>query len=654
MALATLSGITKSFGGQDVLRGIDLQFEPRERVALVGANGAGKSTLLRIIAGREQPDEGTVSRGRRARIGYLAQDANFHSKLTLREAMLEAFSGLRRQQQRLRELEAELAAAGSNPAAWQSETLEQYTQLMERFEQGGGYDYERRLEQVLTGLGFARERWDRPARELSGGERTRAQLGRLLLEEPDILLLDEPTNHLDLATTEWLESFLRDWRHLLIVVSHDRYFLDRVTTRTVEILEGKAESYPAPYSRYLDLRAARYARQHKEFKAQQEQIARTEEFIERNRAGQRARQARGRQTRLDRVERLADAPGQEQVRIQLAATEASGEVALATTRLRIGFKDAQLLRVPNTQVRRGTTVALLGPNGSGKSTVLRTLINQIPPLGGTFQWGHNVQVAYYAQGHEHLNPRRTMLQEVMATRPMDEGTARNLLARFLFTGDDVFKTIGSLSGGERSRVALAKLAIQPSNALLLDEPTNHLDIPARQVLEEVLRDYDGTIIMVSHDRYFIQALAEEIWAVEDGVIRIYRGTYEEYLSLREQGRYQQEEPERPTAADRQSAAKAKRAAGAERRARPVHVEPGIAWDHGLATLVERAGRLERQVLDASETLAAPGARPLDELVALTRQQAAERRDLQGATDDLLAALWHELRRDPLEEPARTS
>ena len=353
MAIITLSGVSKSYAGHEVLRGVDLQVEPKERVALVGANGAGKSTLLRIISGREHVDEGSVQRYRRLSVGYLAQEATFQSRHTLREALLEAFAGLRQQQAQLRELEAELAAAGANPAAWSAETLERYTELMERFEQRGGYSYEQRLEQVLTGLGFAREQWDHPASELSGGQRTRAHLGRLLLEEPDILLLDEPTNHLDLATTEWLENFLIAWPHTLIVVSHDRYFLDRVTKRTVEIVEGKLESYPAAYTRFLALRDERNARRHKEYVAQQETIAKTEEFIRRFQAGQRAREARGRQTRLDRVERLADVPREERLHFNLESGPASGQVVLATTRLRIGFPDKQLLRVANTQVLRG-------------------------------------------------------------------------------------------------------------------------------------------------------------------------------------------------------------------------------------------------------------------------------------------------------------
>ncbi len=647
MAVLTLTGVTKNYAGHDVLRGVDLQIDPRERVAIVGANGAGKSTLLRLIAGRESPDSGTVQRERRLRIGYLAQEATFHSKSTLREGLLEAFAGLRRQQQRLRELEAELAEAGTNPAAWSAEILEQYTSVMERFEHQGGYGYEQRVEQVLSGLGFERERWDRPARELSGGQRTRAHLGRLLLEEPDVLLLDEPTNHLDLATTEWLETFLGAWPQVLVVVSHDRYFLDRVTRRTVELVDGQAESYPAPYTRYVVLRAERYARRHKEFVAQQEDIARTEEFIRRYGAGQRAREARGRQTRLDRVERLADAPKDEQLRPQLAAASASGQVVLVTTRLRIGFKDHQLLRLPNLQLRRGARVALLGPNGSGKSTLLRTLVGELPPLGGAFEWGHNVQLGYYAQAHEGLNLRHTVLEEILDARPMEEGEARTMLARYLFTAEEVFKRVGDLSGGERSRVALAKLTLQPANLLLLDEPTNHLDINARQVLETVLHDYPGTLIMVSHDRYFITAVADTIWAVEDGVVRVYAGGYDDYLKLHEQHRYQPEEVE-PAVVEPASARRKPRGRPIKAAA-PARAAPTEHWEEPIAGLVERVATLERKVRAATDSLTYVGARDVSTLLDLARARQSLDADLHGATEALLSAFREELRRNPLHE-----
>ncbi|HZS91690.1 MAG TPA: ABC-F family ATP-binding cassette domain-containing protein [Chloroflexota bacterium] len=536
MAVITLQQVSKSFGGTPVLTNLSVQFERGERVGMVGANGAGKSTVLRLIAGREKPDTGSIHIARHLRIGYLPQEANFRSDRTLRDAMLAVFHDLRDQAARLRELEGRLAEAGTNPAAWDPAVLEDYTGLMERFEERGGYRFEQRVEQVLTGLHFPRELWDQPASQLSGGQRTRARLARLLLEEPDFLLLDEPTNHLDLATTEWLENFLSNWTSGLVVVSHDRYLLDRVTRRTVEIANGRADSYPAPYSRFLYLRAERNRRRQKEYQAQREHIARTEEFIRRYGAGQRAREARGREKRLNRLERL-EAPTNRPAPLkglQLGG-QRSGDIVLSTVRLRIGYPGHQLLALPNIQVTRGQRIALIGPNGTGKTTLLRTLASEMPPLGGSFAWGTNVEVGYYAQAHEGLRRDRTVLAQLLDVRPMGEEAARGYLARFLFTGDDVNKAVADLSGGERSRLALACLTMQKANMLLLDEPTNHLDIAARDALEDVLSEYNGTMLFVSHDRYFISAVATTIWAVEDGVVRVYPGDYEEYLEARARG-----------------------------------------------------------------------------------------------------------------------
>ena len=545
MAVITLQNVTKAFGGLRVLTGLSVGFERGERVGLVGANGAGKSTVLRIIAGREKPDEGTVHVARRLRLGYLPQETNFHSDRTLREAMLAVFADLREQAARLRELEGRLAEGGANPAAWDAALLEDYTALLARFEERGGYTHENRVEQVLDGLGFARDLWDRPAATLSGGQRTRARLARLLLEEPDFLLLDEPTNHLDLETTEWLEGFLGAWRGGVVVVSHDRFFLDKVTRRTVEIVTGQAESYPAPYSRYLYLRAERYRRQEKEYEAQQARIGRTEEFIRRYGAGQRAREARGRQKRLDRLERVEAAPQQRDAVAGLRLREGarSGDIVLSTVRLRAGYTGKPLLALPNVTVTRGQRIALIGPNGCGKSTLLRTLIGEIPPLGGSFAWGANVEPGYYAQSHEGLRRDRTLLATLQDVRPMGEQEARSYLARFLFTGDDVSKRVGDLSGGERSRVALARLTLQRANMLLLDEPTNHLDIASRDALERVLCDYDGAMLFVSHDRYFIDAVATTIWAVADGAVYVYPATYSAYVEARAAGHLPRTSPD---------------------------------------------------------------------------------------------------------------
>lgn len=536
MAVITAQSVTKVYGGLPVLTGATVSLEGGERVGLVGANGAGKSTLLKIIAGHEKPDGGTVHIARRVHLGYLPQEARFHSEKTLREAMLTVFVRLQEVRVRLRELEALLETRG-DPATWDPALLQEYTLLLGEFEERGGYSYESRIEQVLGGLGFAPESLDEPASHLSGGQQTRARLARLLLEEPDFLLLDEPTNHLDLETTEWLERFLSSWSAGLVIVSHDRRFLDKVTRRTVEIIDGGAESYPAPYSRYLYLRAERYCHQQKSFEGQQAQIAKTEDFIRRYKAGQRSKEARGRQTRLDRLDRLTGAPDQRDALRPLRFEEGTrgGEVALSTVRLRIGYPGKGLLTVPNSQVARRERVALIGANGAGKSTLLRTLMGEIAPLGGSFSWGANSVVAYYSQTHEGLHLQWTALQELQEARPMSEEEARGYLGRFAFSGDDVFKKVGDLSGGERSRLALARLTLHTANLLLLDEPTNHLDIASRDALEDVLNAYNGTLIFVSHDRYFIDALATSVWVIDDGIVRAYRGTYSEYVAAREKG-----------------------------------------------------------------------------------------------------------------------
>ena len=637
MAVISLQNISKSFGDTPVLDGLSVAFERGERVGLVGSNGAGKSTVLRIIAGREKADTGVVHVARGVRLGYLPQEANFRSDRTLREALLAVFHDLREGAKRLRELEERLGERGANPAEWDTAVLEEYTDLLARFEQRGGYTYEGRVEQVLSGLGFARDLWDKPATALSGGQRTRARLARLLLEEPDFLLLDEPTNHLDLETTEWLETFLAGWRRGLVVVSHDRYFLDKVSRRTVEVVGGKAESYPAPYSRYLYLRAERYRRQQKEYQTQQTRIAKTEEFIRRNSAGQRAKEARGRQKQLDRLERVEGAPrGRDALgSLRLGAGTRSGEVVLSTVRLRVGYPGKSLLALPNVQVGRGQRIALIGPNGAGKSTLLRTLVGEILPLGGSFAWGSNVEVGYYAQGHEGLRRDRTVLAEVQDARPMNEEMARGYLGRFLFTGEDVFKRVGDLSGGERSRVALARLTLRQANMLLLDEPTNHLDIAARDALEGVLRGYDGTIVFVSHDRYFIDAVATTIWSVEDGVMRVYPGTYAAYREARARGLPPPPAPDdvlTPARPARQHARRAERPTG------PALVPFGEARDAEVAALMEAARTLEEARHGLGSRLARLQGQTLDGLVGLADEHARAQEELEASDARLLAAI----------------
>jgi ATP-binding cassette subfamily F protein 3 len=398
------------------------------------------------------------------------------------------------------------------------------------------------VQQVLDGLGFSRELQESPIAHLSGGQQRRVALGRLLLQEPDLLLLDEPTNHLDLAALEWLEAYLQEWKGALLVVEHDRYFLDALVSRIIELASGAIEEYPGNYTRYLHLREERYERRLREYEEQQDYIQRTEAFIRRYRAGQRSRQARGRAKLLGRLERLSRPQDLQPMRLELKPLVESGRTVLATEELVAGYASAPggapgaLVRVPDLEIRRGERIALLGPNGSGKTTLLRTLIGRLPPLRGRVLLGQQVRIGYYSQTHEDLHPERTLLDEIREVGALSEEVARDLLARFLFVGDDVFKPVGTLSGGERSRIILARLALQGPNVLVLDEPTNHLDLPARQLLEEVLSAFSGTLLFVSHDRYLIDRLATRLWVIEDAALTIWEGNYTAYRLARQHQR----------------------------------------------------------------------------------------------------------------------
>jgi ATP-binding cassette subfamily F protein 3 len=536
MPIVSIIGVGKSFGAERIFAEVSFQINEQDRIGLIGPNGAGKSTLLNILAGREEADEGTIALARNSRIGYLTQTTDFHPQKSLREEMLTVFGEVRSWERELSELALELATpAAQNDNALHEQLLNRYDDLQTRFEHVGGYTYENRIDQVLDGLGFTREQQEAPVAYLSGGQLTRAALAKLLLQEPDLLLLDEPTNHLDLAALEWLETYLSGWRGAMVVVAHDRYFLDKIVARTIELAFGRIEEYPGNYTKYLRLREERVDRRMREYEAQQAHIAHTEEFIRRYKAGQRSREARGRQkllNRLERVERPQDFP---EMHFAFASVVDSGQVVLSTQKLVVGYPPADqhseptvLVRVADLELLRSDRVGLLGPNGAGKTTLLRTIIGEIPPISGQVYPGHNVRIGYYSQTHSGLNPNRAVVDEIRQMSAMSEDAARSFLARFLFTGDDVFKAIGALSGGERSRVALAKLTLQGSNFLVLDEPTNHLDLQSRQFLEEVLGEFEGTLLFVSHDRYFIDSLATKVWVIEDEVLTPYMGNYSEY------------------------------------------------------------------------------------------------------------------------------
>jgi ATP-binding cassette subfamily F protein 3 len=631
MSLVVVTDLTKSFGAELIFAGVSFRIEAHDRIGLVGPNGAGKSTLLNLLAGRLEPDGGTIAFEHGVTTGYLPQIADFHPTRTLYEEMLTVFERVRAWQSELTDLAERMGdpALLARPDEY-GVVLERYGEVQARIEHAGGYTLEQRVRQVLDGLGFSREQQAAPAAHLSGGQQTRAALGKLLLQEPDLLLLDEPTNHLDLAALEWLEGYLNTWRGAVIVVSHDRYFLDRVTGKTLEIAHERAEEYPGNYTRYVQLREERLARWWKEYEAQQEYIARTEEFVRRYKAGQRSKEARGRQTLLDRMERIERPPQERAITFKLGANIQSGEQVLTTEKLEVGFpagaRSAGLrVRVADTLVRRGERVGLIGPNGGGKTTLLRTIIGELAPLEGRVTLGHNVQVGYYAQTHEGLNPRSTVLDEIRRASHLSEEGARSYLGRFLFSGDDVFKPIGALSGGERSRVALAKLTLQGANYLVLDEPTNHLDLPARQMLENILANYDGTMVFVSHDRYFVDALATQLWVLADGEITAHPGNYTTYRTRQQQAAF---------AAQAQAAREAQVArstAAREREREAALTGTGRAGTRSveqieaeITALEARISEIERALDDAS---AAADVARITELAAEYEREQARLEDL---------------------------
>lgn len=527
MAILTTTNLSKSFGPDDIFEGIDLSIPQGAKIALVGPNGAGKTTLIRLLVGLDAPTEGTLNIAKDTRIGYLPQNPVMEGDGTVHDEMLRAFESVIALEAELTRL---LDTLDDNPAA-----LEQYGRLQEQFERGGGYTYENTIQQVLGGLGFPPELYDRPLSILSGGQKTRALLARLLLEKPDLLVLDEPTNHLDINAIEWLENYLRAFDGAVLIVSHDRYFMDNVAENIWELEWGGLETYRGNYSHYLRQREERHERRIKDFEAQQEFIAKEQDYIRRNIAGQNTAQAKGRLRRLDRLmasENLVKAPRRRSaLHIRLQADGRTGDQVLKAKNLAVGYT-TPLFHTPELLLLRGEVAAIIGPNGAGKSTFLKTILGHIPPLSGEYDWGAQVHIGYFAQAHEDLIVENTLLDEILRVENLPVSQARNYLASYLFTGDDVFRKISTLSGGERGRLALAKLALAGANVLLLDEPTNHLDIPAQEVLQDVLSGFEGSILLVSHDRYLVDALATQIWHIAPGQLSLFKGNYAEYLAER--------------------------------------------------------------------------------------------------------------------------
>ena len=529
MIILTVQNLQKAFGGNAVLKNVNLTLQDHQRMGLVGVNGCGKTTLLRILAGKEHHDGGDVSLMKGIRIGYMEQQYAPTGDQTVFEELRQVYEPVFAKEEKLRDLERQMASAGETEL---KRLGEQYTRLSDEFEKEDGYGWKSSVLGVLSGLGFKKEQHDQPARLLSGGELTRLSLAKLLLQKPDLLLLDEPTNHLDLSALDWLEKYLADYRGTLLVVSHDRYFLDRVCTHITELLLGEAEQYEGNYTAYMGQRTARFEIRMRAWEMQQKLIAREEAIIARYKSFNREKSikaAESREKRLEKIERLERPQEEHQVRFRFTAKRRTGDDVLFIRDLSKSFGDRVLFQHVNLHIRAGDRVALLGPNGIGKSTLLKCLMGIENPDGGAVRWGANVDTGYYDQKQESLHDNKTVLDEVWDAFPrMEQYEVRGALGLFLFTGEDVFMPIHTLSGGEKGRVALTKLMLRKDNFLLLDEPTNHLDMDSREVLEDALENFEGTILAVSHDRYFINRFATKVAVLGEDGIREYLGNFDDY------------------------------------------------------------------------------------------------------------------------------
>ncbi|MGK9250879.1 ABC-F family ATP-binding cassette domain-containing protein [Paenibacillus humicus] len=538
--LLQVNDLTKSYGITTILSRISLQIQERERIGLVGVNGAGKSTLLQILAGVQSADSGVIHRAKETRIGYLAQNSGLQSGKSIDEEMRLVFAHLVEAEQELRRLEHEIADPSLHGDEKKyNDTLERYARRSDWYRDQGGFEMETRIKSVLHGMGFGDTDPATPVSTLSGGQKTRLALARILLQAPDLLLLDEPTNHLDIATLTWLEDYLRSYSGAILIVSHDRYFLDATVGTIIEIERHQARRYAGNYSRYVDLKAAEYESAMKQYEKQQDEIARMEEFVRRNivRAST-TKRAQSRRKALDRMERIDRPAGDlKRASFRFEIERATGRDVLEALDLSVGFGDSvePVFRDVTLRLERGETVALVGPNGIGKSTLLKALMGKQEVLAGTVRWGTHVKLGYYDQEQTELSGTNTVLEEVWSAFPgVEEARIRTILGNFLFSGDDVKKRVGSLSGGEKARVALAKLMLQQANVLILDEPTNHLDLFSKEVLESALLDYEGTLLFISHDRYFLNKIAERMVEMTPSGTVDYLGNYDDMMEKKKE------------------------------------------------------------------------------------------------------------------------
>ena len=532
MILLSIQDIHKAFGTNEVLRGASLTLQNGERMGLVGVNGSGKSTLMKIIAGLEHEDSGTISMQKGLRLGYLAQQGEVNPEHTVLEEMESVFEPVVRMEQELRAIEVEMAEAAHDELLLKR-LGSRYDSLNRAFENAKGYGWKSEVQKVLAGLGFRKEQQSQKASVLSGGERTRLCLGRMLLQEPDLLLLDEPTNHLDLKSISWLEDYLASYRGAVLLVSHDRYFMDHVCDHMGELLFGRIELYEGNYTEYMAQRTERFEIRMKTWELQQKEIERQEAIIERYRSFNREksiRAAESREKRLEKMERLEKPQDEHQVHFHFSCRRRTGEDVLMITELKKEYEGRVLFDHVNMHLRSGDRVALIGDNGVGKTTLFRCIVSQEKPDNGLIRFGSGVDIGYYDQHQAGLHDEKTVLDEVWDDfRRLDQTEVRGALGMFLFSGDDVLMPVSTLSGGEKGRVALTKLMLHQDNLLLLDEPTNHLDMDSREVLEQALETFPGTILAISHDRYFINRFATRVAVLEEGGVREYLGNYDDYF-----------------------------------------------------------------------------------------------------------------------------
>ena len=529
MIILQANKIERSFAGEVLFDNINLQVDERDRIALVGRNGAGKSTLLKILVGEEEPTSGEINKKKDISLSYLAQDSRFESENTIYDEMLHVFDDLRQTEKQLRQMELEM---GEKSGAELDKLMADYDRLSENFRQAGGFTYEADIRAILNGFKFDESMWQMKIAELSGGQNTRLALAKMLLEKPNLLVLDEPTNHLDIETIAWLENYLVNYSGALIIVSHDRYFLDKVATVTLDLTKHSLDRYVGNYSRFVELKEQKLATEAKNYEKQQKEIAALEDFVNRNlvRAST-TKRAQSRRKQLEKMERL-DKPetSKKSANITFQSEKTSGNIVLTVENAAIGY-DGEILSEPiNLDLRKMNAVAIVGPNGIGKSTFIKSIVDQIPFIKGEKRFGANVEVGYYDQTQSKLTPSNTVLDELWNDFKLTpEVEIRNRLGAFLFSGDDVKKSVGMLSGGERARLLLAKLSMENNNFLILDEPTNHLDIDSKEVLENALIDFDGTLLFVSHDRYFINRVATHVLELSESGSTLYLGDYDYYV-----------------------------------------------------------------------------------------------------------------------------